>query len=111
MSDWWGLLAGLFRRIWIRAIGDDEPTTSDGEGVPGGRVPPPNVTEGEFHGERLEEDEGSAPHYAGADEADRGSRADGVWIELEIEPLFPSSEAQPRHLVDLTEDNESEPAP
>lgn len=109
--DWWlvpvGLgVAVLLRFVWV-AFHTRENVSAmpelDGY-VPGGSV-------GSREGDPLEAMEPRTGPAAGGDSARDGEDAggDGIWIELDIEPLFSSSETS--RIVDLTEEQDPEATP
>jgi hypothetical protein len=73
--------------------------TQSGESI---HTEPEAPSDGRPGGTSYVADPGSIAESAADDE-------DGIWIELDIEPLFPSSDSSVTHLVDLTEEQDTEP--
>ncbi len=60
-------------------------------------------------GEVLEQTSGEVDAIAEETADDlAGTDGLGTWIEIDIQPLFPSSDSAVTHLVDLTEDHDPE---
>ena len=92
--DWWLIpavvaIAVLLRMFWMAVFRSAEST-------------PPAQAEsaGVADDDPRSSDHGASVPSEGVDDDD------GIWIELDIEPLFPSS--QSRQIVDLTEEHDPE---
>ncbi|MDH3248711.1 MAG: hypothetical protein OEQ47_07105 [Acidimicrobiia bacterium] len=104
--DWWLVPVGLGVAVLLRVVWVAFHTRETVSAMPelDGYVPG-----GSREGDPLEATEPRTGPAAGGARDGEDAGGDGIWIELDIEPLFSSSETA--RIVDLTEEQDPEATP
>jgi hypothetical protein len=109
--EWWYIPLGigvvaLLRYLWVSRFLSRETVSA----VPKLDAYIPGRHETARHAGEAPVETPGGPDAVAGDTGDESAGADdpGTWIEIDIEPLFPSSDSAATYLVDLTGENETE---